>query len=119
MTSDLGMKLLFNFGNVLDVIDVPVCQQQKFGMNIKRADPFARTLRCVEQDPSFRRFKQLAIGFENPAAKRFVNRRSHPNKVFECSAPSIVYLYPIMPILSRRLAQRAEFCECLKSLFYP
>jgi hypothetical protein len=25
MTSDLAMKLLFNSGNVLDVIDVPVC----------------------------------------------------------------------------------------------
>ena len=25
MASDLGMKLLFNLGNVLDVIDVPVC----------------------------------------------------------------------------------------------
>ena len=25
VTSDLAMKLLFNSGNVLDVIDVPVC----------------------------------------------------------------------------------------------
>ena len=25
VTSDLGVKLLFNPGNVLDVIDVPVC----------------------------------------------------------------------------------------------
>jgi hypothetical protein len=27
-------------------------------------------------------------------------------------------LYPTMPILSRRLALRAEFCEYLKPLFY-
>ena len=27
VTSDLGVKLAFNPGNVLDVIDVPVCQQ--------------------------------------------------------------------------------------------
>jgi hypothetical protein len=31
---------------------------------------------------------------------------------------SIVYFYPTMPILSRRLALRAEFCEYLKHLFY-
>ena len=69
VTSDSGVKLAFNLSNVLDVIDVPVCQQQKLGMDIERAHPFARTLRCVEQDPSLRRFEQIAIGFKNPAAK--------------------------------------------------
>ena len=77
VTSDLTVKLAFNSRNVLDVIDVPVCQQQKFGMDIERADPFARTLRCVEQDPSLRRFEQIAIGFKNPAAKCLVGHRSH------------------------------------------
>ena len=118
MASDLAVKLAFDPRHVLYVIDVPVCQRQKFGMDIVRADPFARTLRCVEQDPSLRRFEQIAIGFKDPTAKRFVSRRCHRNKVFECSALSIVYLYPTMPILSRRLALRAEFCEYLKPLFY-
>ena len=118
MTSDLGVKLAFNPGNVLYVIDVPVCQQQKFGMDIERADPFARTLRCVEQDPSLWRFEQIAIGFKDPAAKFFVSHRCHCNEVFECSALSVVYFYPTMPILSRRLALPAEFCECPKPLFY-
>ena len=118
MTSDLGVKLVVNPGNILYVIDVPVCQLQKFGMDIERADPFARTLRCVEQDPSLRRFEHIAIGFKDPAAKRFVSRGCHCNKVFECSALSVVYLYPTMPILSRRLALRAEFSEYLKPLFY-
>jgi hypothetical protein len=72
VTADFAAKLAFNPRNILDVIDVPVCQQQKFRMDIKRADPFARTLRCVEEDPSLRRFEQIAIGFKNPAAKRFV-----------------------------------------------
>jgi hypothetical protein len=31
---------------------------------------------------------------------------------------SIVYFYPIMLTLSRRLALRGEFCEYLKPLFY-
>jgi len=118
VTSDLGVKLAFNPGNILYVIDVPVCQQQKFGMDIERADPFARTLRCVEQDPSLWRFKQIAIGFKDPAAKCFVSRRCHCKKVFEFSALSVVYFYPTMPILSRRLALPAEFCECPKPLFY-
>ena len=118
VTSDLAVKLAFNPGNILNVIDVPVCQQQMFGMDIERADPFARTLRCVEQDPSLRRFEQIAIGFKNPAAKRFVSRRCHRNKVFECSALLIVYFYSTMPILSRRLALRGEFCEYPKPLFY-
>lgn len=117
VTSDLAMKLAFNPRNVLDVIDVPVCQEQNFGMDIERAYPFARTLRCVEQDPSLRRFEQIAIGFKDPAAKCFVSRRCHRNKVFECSALSIVYFYPTMPILSRRLALRAEFSEYLKLPF--
>ena len=118
VTSDLGVKLAFNSGNVLNVIDVPVCQQQKFGMDIKGMNPFARTLRCVEQDPSLRGFEQIAIGFKYPAAKRFISLRCHRIEVFECSALSIVYFYPIMPILSRLLALRAEFSEYLKPLFY-
>src|SRR5215470_1352612 len=52
MASDLAFKLAFDPRHVLYVIDVPVCQRQKFGMDIERADPFARTFRCVEQDPS-------------------------------------------------------------------
>jgi hypothetical protein len=87
-------------------------------MDIKGTDPLARTLRCVEQDPSVRGFEQIAIGFKDPAAKRFISRRCHRNKVFECSALSIVYSYPTMPILSRLLALRAEFSEYLKPLFY-
>jgi len=87
-------------------------------MDIEGTDPITRTLRCVEQDPSLRCFEQVAIGFENAAAKRFVSRRTHRDKVFECSGLSSVYFYPIMLTLSRCLALRGEFCECLKPLFY-
>jgi len=87
-------------------------------MDIEGMEPFTRTIRCVEQDPSLRSFKQIAIGFEDPAAKRFVSRGCHHDEVFECSALSIVYFYPKMLTLSRCLALRGEFCECLKPLFY-
>ena len=125
VTSDWAVKLALNPGNVLNVIDVPVCQQQKFGMDIERTDPFAGALRRVEEDPSLRCFEEIAIGFKDPAAKRsrkslHVHYRLLNNRflrMFECSL-SIVYFYPTMPILSRRLALRAEFCECPKPLFY-
>ena len=71
VTPDWAAKLALDLRNVLDVIDVPVRQQQEFGIDIERADPFAGTLRCVEQDPPARRFEQVAIGFKNPAAKCF------------------------------------------------
>lgn len=87
-------------------------------MDIEGLEPFTRTLRCVEQNPSVRRFKQVAIRLENPAAKGFVSRWCHRNEVFECSGQSVVYLYPIMLTLSRCLALRGEFCEYSKPLFY-
>src|SRR5215831_9694286 len=68
---DRAAKLPLDLRNVLDVIDVPVRQQQQFGIDVERADPFTGTLRCVEQDPSARRREQVAIGFKNPAAKCF------------------------------------------------
>src|SRR5438045_9136538 len=48
VTSDLAVKLAFNFGNVLHVVDVPMCQQPQFGMDIERPDLLARTLRRVQ-----------------------------------------------------------------------
>ena len=71
VTPDWAAKVAFDFRNVLDVIDVPVRQQQEFGIDIERAYPFAGTIRCVEKDPPARGFEQVAIGFKNPAAKCF------------------------------------------------
>ena len=51
VTPDWTAKLALNVRNVLDVIDVPVRQQQEFGIDIERAYPFAGTIRCVEKDP--------------------------------------------------------------------
>lgn len=71
VTPDLAAELAFNLRNVLNVIDVPVCQQQKFWMNIKRTRPFAGAIGRVKKNPSIRSFKQIAIGLKNPAAKCF------------------------------------------------
>ena len=71
VTPDWAAKLALDLRNVLDVIDVPVRQQQEFEIDLERTHPFAGTLRCVEQNPTLRHFKQVAIGFKNPAAKCF------------------------------------------------
>jgi len=81
VTPDLAAEVALNLRNILNVIDVPVCQQQKFGMDVERAQPVAGTDRCVEQDPSLRRIEQVAIGFKNAAAKCFVGLRSHRNEL--------------------------------------
>ena len=71
MTPDWAVELALDLRNVLDVIDVPVRQQQEFEIDFERAEPFAGTLRCVEQDPPVRGLEQVAIGFKNSAAKCF------------------------------------------------
>ena len=72
VTPDWTSKLALDPGNILDVIDMTVCQEQKFRLNPKRTHPFASALRRVEENPSLRRLKQIAIRFKNAAAKAFV-----------------------------------------------
>src|SRR5262249_54000636 len=62
VTYDLAVKVLFNPGNVLNLINVPVFYQKNVGIDIDKTDPFTPPLRCLEQDPSFRCFKKIAIG---------------------------------------------------------
>ena len=52
VTTDRTTKLAFNSGNILDVIDVPMRQEQKFRLDFKRAHPFASALRRVKENPS-------------------------------------------------------------------
>ena len=72
MTADWTTELALNPGNVLDVIDVSVRQQQQFEIGIERTHPFASALGRVEEDPALRRLKQIAIRFKNAAAKALV-----------------------------------------------
>ena len=78
VTPDLAAKLALNPRNVLNMIDVPVCQQQKLGMDIERRYPFAGALRRVEENPSLRCLEEVAIGLKNPAAKCFGLRHVEP-----------------------------------------
>ncbi len=79
VTTNRTTKLLLDPGNILDVIDMPVCQEQKFRLDLKRTHPSASALRRVEEDLALWRFKQIAIRFENAAAKAFV---THMNSLY-------------------------------------
>lgn len=72
MTSDGTVELALDPGNVLDVIDVTVRQEQKFEIDTKRTHPSASALGRVEENPALRRLKQIAIRFKNAAAKVLV-----------------------------------------------
>ena len=63
VTTDWATKLPLNPGNILDVIDMSVRQEQKFEVHTKRTHPFASALG---------RLNQIAIRFKNPAAKALV-----------------------------------------------
>ena len=72
VTSDWTTKLALDPGNILDVIDVPMCEKQKFEIDLKRTHPFASALGRVEENPALWRIKQIAIRFKNAAAKALV-----------------------------------------------
>ena len=73
MATNLTAEPFFDRRNVLNMIDVPVRQQQQFKVDIARADPVAGALRCVEQDPAFGRGPEVAVRFEYATAKRLVS----------------------------------------------
>ena len=72
MTTDGTAELALDPGNVLHMIDVPVCEEQKFEIDTKRTHPFAGALGRVEENPALRRLKEIAIRFKNAAAKALV-----------------------------------------------
>ena len=77
MTADGTTELALDPGNILHMIDMPVRQEQKFEIDRTRTHPFASALRRVEENPSLRRLKQVAIRFKNAAAKALVIHSFH------------------------------------------
>jgi len=72
VTTDWTTELPLDSGNILDVIDMPVRQEQKFEIDTKRTHPFASALGRIEENPALRRVNQIAIRFKNAATKAFV-----------------------------------------------
>jgi hypothetical protein len=72
MTAYRAIKLPLNPGDILDMIDMSMCQKQKFKIDTERLDPFTGTFRCVEKDPPLWRPNQVTIRVKNAAAKGFI-----------------------------------------------
>jgi len=72
VTPDWTTELALDPGNILDVIDMSMRQQQKFEIDLKRTHPFASALGRVEENPALWRLNQIAIRFKNAAAKALV-----------------------------------------------
>ena len=72
MATDLAIEAAFDLGDVLDVIDVAMREQEQFQIDTARMDPFAGALRRVEQNPPFGCGDEIAVGLENAAAERLV-----------------------------------------------
>ena len=74
MAADLAMEAAFDLSHIGNVIEMAMRQQQKLQIHISRREPLASSIGCVEENRALRGFKQIAIRFENAAAKCF---RSH------------------------------------------
>ena len=55
MTTNRAIKPLFNFSNVLDVIDMTMGKEQKFDIDIAYREPIASAIWCVENYPALGR----------------------------------------------------------------
>ena len=75
MTADGTTELALDPGNILDVVDMPVRQEQEFEIGVQRTHPFTSALGCVEKNPALWRLKEIAIRFKNAAAKALVIHR--------------------------------------------
>lgn len=69
MTTDSAVEPPFDFRNVRDVIEVAMRQQEQLRSNAFALQPFARTIRRIEEDRAFGRFNEITIRLEYPPAK--------------------------------------------------
>jgi hypothetical protein len=59
----------FDLRYVLDVIDVPMSEEEEAQLDFLPDDPIARTIRSIEEDPALRRLQRVAIGLKNSAGE--------------------------------------------------
>jgi hypothetical protein len=52
VTTNWTTEPALNRGDILNVIDVSMREEQEFWLDLKRAHPFASALRRVEENPS-------------------------------------------------------------------
>ena len=72
MATDGAVEPLFDLGNILHVIDMPVREQKHVRLKPARFEPLAGAVWCIEQDASLGGVEEVTICLKNPAAKCFV-----------------------------------------------
>src|SRR4051812_29750423 len=73
VAADWAAETLLDLRHVRDVIEMAVSEEEKFRRNAAGRQPFARSVRRVEQDWALRRCDEVAIRLENPSAERLVS----------------------------------------------
>src|SRR5438477_3846580 len=85
MTADLAAETAFDSGDVLNVIDVAVGQEQQREIGLLGFKPFAGALGRIKQDWAVRHPDEVTVCLEDAAAKRVV---FHASTLRYCSRPS-------------------------------
>jgi hypothetical protein len=70
--TDLATESLFYSGCVLHVIDVPVGEQKQFQIDPTSLEPVASAIGRIEKDVAIGCLEEIAVCFENTAAKTLV-----------------------------------------------
>ena len=89
MTADLAAETAFDLGDVLNVIDVAVGQEQQLEIDLLGFKPFADPLGRIKQDWAVRRPNEIAVCLEDAAAKCLV---FHATTLRYCTAEPISLL---------------------------
>src|SRR5207244_7336962 len=75
MATNLAIEAMFNLGDILNVIDVAVGQQQHVWLEPTRLEPVACALRRIEQNRAFGCRNEVAVRFKHAAAEGVVRHR--------------------------------------------
>ena len=75
MNADRATEALFDFGHVLDVIDMPVGEEEEPQLDPFPLEPVAGAVGRIEEDPALRRLEGVAVRLKDSAGKSLVFHR--------------------------------------------
>ena len=72
MNAYRAAEAAFDLRYVLDVIDVPMSEEEEAQLDSLPDEPVARAVRSIEEDPTLRRLQRVAIRLKNSAGEAAV-----------------------------------------------
>ncbi len=72
MNADRAAEAAFDLRYVLDVIDMPMGEEEEAQLDSLPDEPVAGAIRSIEEDPALRRLQGVAIRLKNSAGKAAV-----------------------------------------------